>query len=30
MSLLLMGLMGLFGTFAWAGTAREDTVERLH
>src|SRR5678815_4613690 len=30
MSLLLMGLMGLFGTLAWAGTARSDTVERLN
>ena len=29
MSLLLMGLMGLFGTLAWAGTGREDTIERL-
>ena len=29
MSVLLMGLMGLVGTYAWAGTAREDTVERL-
>ena len=29
MSVLLMGFMGLFGTYAWAGTAREDTVERL-
>src|SRR6476469_1816239 len=29
MSVLLMGCMGLFGTLAWAGTAREDTVERL-
>ncbi|MGA8763981.1 MAG: hypothetical protein WB562_14040, partial [Candidatus Sulfotelmatobacter sp.] len=28
-SLLVMGLMGLFGTYAWAGSAREDTVERL-
>jgi len=30
MSVLLMGLMGLFGTLAWAGTARSDTVERLN
>src|SRR5580765_1515053 len=30
MSLLLMGLMCLFGTLAWAGTGREDTIERLH
>jgi lipid-binding SYLF domain-containing protein len=29
MSLLLMGFMGLVGTYAWAGTAREDTVDRL-
>ena len=29
MSVLLMGCMGLFGTLAWAGTAREDTVERF-
>jgi lipid-binding SYLF domain-containing protein len=29
MTVLLMGLMGLFGTLAWAGSAREDTVERL-
>src|SRR6476659_231275 len=29
MSVLLMGLMGLFGTLAWAGTGREDTIERL-
>ena len=29
MSVVLMGLMGLFGTLAWAGTAREDSVERL-
>src|ERR1700681_4074263 len=28
-SVLLMGFMGLFGTLAWAGTAREDTVARL-
>ena len=24
-----MGFMGLFGTLSWAGTAREDTVERF-
>ncbi len=30
MSVLLVGFMGLFGTMAWAGTAREDTVARLH
>jgi SH3 domain-containing YSC84-like protein 1 len=29
MSLLLMSLMGLFGTYAFAGSAREDTVDRL-
>src|SRR5204862_6704343 len=29
MSLLLMGFIGLVGTFAWAGSAREDTVDRL-
>src|ERR1700694_5819521 len=29
MSVLLMGLIGLFGTLAWAGTARQDSVERL-
>src|SRR5271156_3159727 len=28
-SLLLMSLMGLVGTYAWAGSAREDTVERM-
>ncbi len=28
-SLLLMGLMGLAGTYALAGSAREDTVDRL-
>jgi lipid-binding SYLF domain-containing protein len=28
-SLLLMTLIGIVGTYAWAGTAREDTVERL-
>ncbi|HMH06011.1 MAG TPA: lipid-binding SYLF domain-containing protein [Terriglobales bacterium] len=28
-SLLLMSFMGMIGTYAWAGTAREDTVERL-
>ncbi len=25
-----MGCMGLFATLSWAGTAREDTVERFH
>jgi lipid-binding SYLF domain-containing protein len=29
MSLLLMGFMGLVGTYAWAGSAREDTDARL-
>lgn len=29
MSLLLMGFMGLFGTLAWAGSARQDSVARL-
>jgi lipid-binding SYLF domain-containing protein len=29
LSLLLMGFMGLVGTYAWAGSAREDTVDRL-
>jgi lipid-binding SYLF domain-containing protein len=29
LSVLLMGFMGLVGTFAWAGSAREDTVDRL-
>ena len=29
MSLLLMGFMGLVGTCAWAGSAQEDTVDRL-
>jgi lipid-binding SYLF domain-containing protein len=29
MSLLLMSLIGLVGTFAWAGSAREDSVNRL-
>ena len=28
-SLVLMSLIGLAGTFAWAGSAREDTVDRL-
>src|SRR5438445_13730141 len=26
---MLLSLVGLFGTFAWAGSAREDSVERL-
>jgi len=29
MSLLLMSLIGLVGTFAWAGSAREDAVDRM-
>src|SRR5271170_773306 len=29
MSVLLMGFMGLVGTYAWAGSAREDTVDRM-
>ena len=29
MTVLLMGFMGLFGTFAWAHSAREDSVARL-
>jgi SH3 domain-containing YSC84-like protein 1 len=29
MSILLMGFMGLFGTFAWAGSNRQDSVARL-
>ena len=29
MSVLLMGFIGLVGTFAWAGSAREDTDARL-
>jgi len=29
MSLLLMSLVGLIGTYAWAGSAREDSVARL-
>jgi len=28
-SLLLMSFMGMLGTYAWAGSAREDTVDRL-
>jgi lipid-binding SYLF domain-containing protein len=28
-SVLLMSLMGLFGTSAWAGTTQENTVERM-
>ena len=27
--LMLFSLVGLFGSFAWAGSAREDSVERL-
>ena len=29
MSVMLMSFIGLMGTFAWAGSAREDTVDRL-
>ena len=29
MSLLLMSALGMFGTYAWAGSAREDSVARL-
>ncbi len=29
MSVLLMGFIGLFGTMAWAGSARQDTEARL-
>lgn len=29
MSLLLMSTVGLVGTYAWAGSAREDSVDRL-
>ena len=29
MSVLLMSFIGLVGTYAWAGSAREDTVARL-
>jgi lipid-binding SYLF domain-containing protein len=29
MSLLVMGAVGLFGTYAFAGSAREDSVDRL-
>ncbi len=29
MTVLLMSLIGLAGTFAWAGSAREDSVDRL-
>jgi hypothetical protein len=28
-SLLLMCVMGTVGTYAWAGSGREDSVERL-
>src|ERR1700746_773087 len=28
-SLLLMSFMGIVGTYAWAGSAREDSVDRL-
>lgn len=29
LSVLLVSFMGLFATFAWAGSAREDSVARL-
>ena len=29
MSLLLMSVVGMVGTYAWAGSAREDSVDRL-
>ena len=29
MSLVLVSLIGLVGTLSWAGSAREDSVERL-
>jgi SH3 domain-containing YSC84-like protein 1 len=29
MSLLLMSVVGLVGTYAWAGSSREDTVDRM-
>src|SRR6202051_3868240 len=29
MSLLLRSWMGMFGTYAWAGSAREDSVDRM-
>ena len=29
MSLLLMTALGMVGTYAWAGSAREDTVDRM-
>ncbi len=29
MSPLLMSLIGLVGTLAWAGSNREDTVDRM-
>jgi SH3 domain-containing YSC84-like protein 1 len=28
-SVLLMSFVSIFGTYAWAGSAKEDTVERL-
>src|SRR6202166_2825342 len=30
MLLVLMGLMGMLGTYAWAGSGREDSVDRMH
>src|ERR1700752_5444495 len=29
MAVLLMSFMGLVGTYAWAGSGREDTVDRM-
>src|SRR6202048_5019127 len=29
LSVLLMSFVGLLGTFAWAGSGREDTVDRM-
>jgi lipid-binding SYLF domain-containing protein len=28
-SLLLISFVGVMGTYAWAGSAREDTVDRM-
>jgi len=30
MSVLLMSMVGMIGTYAWAGSDREDTIARLH
>ncbi len=29
MSVLLVSMMGMIGTYAFAGSAREDTIDRL-